>query len=394
MKKFLTLCAAIFAAMSMSADVINMTCAEAVAATALISKDSTGTDSVAITGYVTQVKSGISKGQQRFYMDDEVGTKQTVQAYYCNIPAGENPLVEGDKVKVLGRILNYNNTCEIKNGDVVILERANVKIDTFDVSICDAIEEGKALNAGDHTQNYYRVKGYVSSVDGTYEDYNQITFWLDCDDSTRLQAYRTILQEPIDPSLAGYPIAGDSVEVLGQITNYNGTIELTSSKVWLLAKTGVAPTVIRVNVAEALAIGDSLAQNETSKDEYLVVGYVDSITYAFNSDKKSMSFYMCDDMQAPAYEFQVYNGKTSVDIPVGTLVYCTGKIQHYYKKAEGENPEKDFIELVNAKISLTDPSSAISTFSEEKAGRKVFENGHIYIIYGDRKVSLLGVEVK
>ena len=398
MKKILTLCAALMAAMSMSAAITNMTCAEAKSAAMLLQPGQTGTDSVAVTGYVTNTNGSISRGQQTFWLDDTKGSAQTFQAYWCNMPLGndDTPLVVGDKVTIKGFLMNYNGTtAEMKNGDVVVLERTVVHYDTIAVDACEAVEEGLSLNPGSVSDDYFLVHGIVSQVDRKDDANNQETFWIDCNDSTRFEAYYVTIQ-PADAELAGFAEIGDSVEVLGKLTNYNGTIEIANGKAWVLAKGHYQPKpAIRVTVAQAVAYGmDSLARGVTSKDEFLVVGYVDSIAYAWSEAKKSMSFFMCDDLQNPTYNFEVYNGKTDVDVPVGTKVYCTGKIQHYYKAASGEKAEVELIELASGgTISLTEPS-ALSNVAAEQKGLKVLENGQLYIIKDNVKYSVLGVEVK
>ena len=397
MKKILTLCAAMMVAMSMSA-ITNMTCAEAAAAAMLLQSGQTGTDSVAVTGYVTNTNGAISRGQQTFWLDDNKGTQKTFQAYWCNMPLGDNdtPLALGDKVTIKGFLMNYNGTtAEMKNGDVIILERTVVNYDTIPVDACEAIEEGLSLNSGAVSDDYFLVHGIVSSVDRTDEANNQEIFWIDCTDTTRFEAYYVTIQPADNQALAGFAEVGDSVEVLGKLTNFNGTIEIANGKAWVLKKSGNGPQkAINVTVAQAVAIGDSLAKGATSKELYTVVGYVDSIAYAFSAEKKSMSFFMCDDMKNPTYNFEVYNGKTDNDIAVGTKVYCTGKIQHYYKAASGDKPEVNLIELASGgTISLTDPSG-IKNVSAEQKGMKLIENGKIYIIKDNVKYTVLGVEVK
>ena len=130
MKKLFTVCAALVAAMSMSATITEMTCAEAAAAAALLEHNVSGKDSVAVTGYVTNTDGKISKGQQVFWMDDEKGSKKTFEGYWCNLPEGEGALNVGDKVVIKGFLMRYNSTNQMKNGDITILERANVKFDT------------------------------------------------------------------------------------------------------------------------------------------------------------------------------------------------------------------------------------------------------------------------
>ena len=102
-----------------------LTTAEAAAIAAGLEHNIPTTTVYSITGYVTQTNGTISKGQQTFWLDDEKGDKKTFEGYWCNLPANEEPLRVGDRVKIVGNILRYNSTYEIKNGNVTILERAH-----------------------------------------------------------------------------------------------------------------------------------------------------------------------------------------------------------------------------------------------------------------------------
>ena len=169
MKKIFTFAAMLFAAMTMSAQ-IAATCAEAAAAMPAQNGDETA-DVYIVTGYITNTNGAISPSrtdpsidQQTFYMDDAKGSKKTIQGYWCNLP-GHEALNVGDKITLTGKILNYNNTPEIKNGDVAILERASVVIDTINATVCEALEEGAALNPGDYTDDVFRVYGRIKGQD-------------------------------------------------------------------------------------------------------------------------------------------------------------------------------------------------------------------------------------
>ena len=163
MKKILTLCAALVAAMSMNA-ITSMTCSEAKNAALALQSGATGTDSVAVTGYVTYTNGTVRPSrtdatimQQVFWMDDQKGTTQTFQAYWCNLPSNE-ALNVGDKVTIKGFLMNYGgSTAEMKNGDVVILERAVVHFDTLEISVCEAITEGEALNDREITNDFFTL---------------------------------------------------------------------------------------------------------------------------------------------------------------------------------------------------------------------------------------------
>ena len=131
MKKFLFLWVALIATLNMSAAITPMTCAEAADACELLQSGQTGTDSVAVTGYVTNTDGKISRGQQTFWLDDEKSSKKTFEGYWCNMPEGETALNVGDKVVIKGFLRRYNDVYEMKNGDITILERGSGIYSTY-----------------------------------------------------------------------------------------------------------------------------------------------------------------------------------------------------------------------------------------------------------------------
>lgn len=187
MKKLLSLAAVLLAAVTINAQ-IAATCAEAAAAMPA-EKNATTAETYIVTGYITETNGTISKEQQCFWMDDEKGSKKTIQGYWCNLPEGEKDkaLKVGDKITVTGKIMNYNNTPEIKNGDVAIIERAEVlPVDTISVTQALArLAEGK-------TGECY-IKGKVSQIfTSGIEQYGNISYWMHDLDTPNdsIQAYR------------------------------------------------------------------------------------------------------------------------------------------------------------------------------------------------------------
>lgn len=207
---------------------IAVTCAAAAAA--MPTQDGAVTaDTYIVTGYITHTNGTISRGQQTFYMDDMKGTQKTLQGYWCTLPAGEtNPLNVGDKITLTGKIMNYRNTPEIKNGDVAILERSVVAIDTIDASVCTALEVGEALSAGDYTTDIFRVYGRVK---GTVQvnSSGRYTFEMACGEDI-FKPYSCNVEEGVELG------QGDSVVVIGKLYNYNGTIEISGGKIELIEK--------------------------------------------------------------------------------------------------------------------------------------------------------------
>lgn len=393
MKKILTLCMAVIAAMSMSAEIKNMTCADAAAAAALLQSGQTGTDSVAVTGYVTNTDGKISNSkdgipQQTFWLDDEKGSKRTFQGYWCNMPDGESPLNIGDKVVIKGLLMNFKNTAEMKNGDVTILERAIVKVDTIKATVCDAIEEGEALADGDNTQDVFVVEGVVSSIPENNDTYKTQKFNVTCETNEKnLQAYNVTMKD-------GYAALGDKVRLTGKLKKFGTTIELVGDGL-VLEKGNVQIDSVEVNVAEALAAVKALENGKVSKEVYVITGYIDSISSAYSDQYKNISFYMCDDLKAPAYEFQAYRVKGGQDLKVGDKVAVTGNLQHYYKAAEEEKPEKHGYQTnAGATYEIINETANSNVFVEKEKSVKFVRDGQIYIRKNNVEYTILGTEVK
>ena len=345
MKKFYLMAAFAFAALTMNAEIKEMTCAEAAAAALELGENETGTDTVAVIGYITNTSGEISRNQQTFYMDDVKGSGlKTFQAYWANVPDPEKPLNVGEKVMLKGLLLHYVSSkgvhqAEIKNGDVVVLESVEVSFDTIPVDACEAIEEGLALNNDEYTDDYFAVTGIVANQP-TFNSYSQTTFNLECETATAIfKAYNCAYTDSI--------ALGDKVLVTGKLYNYNGTIEIKNGKVEFLSAGDVVIDTIPVTVAEAVTVGKALEKGAETKDVYVITGYVDSIQSAWSESYGNISFYMTDDMAVHNYDFLAYRVKcdaeTAAKIVPGAKVSVTACIQHYYKEATDELPEKESI---------------------------------------------------
>lgn len=387
MKKIFTICAALIAALTMSAAITEMTCAEAAAAAALLEDKTAGKDSVAVTGYVTNTDGKISKGQQVFWMDDEKGTKKTFEGYWCNLPEGEGALNVGDKVVIKGFLMRYSSTYEMKNGDITILERANVKFDTIPVTICEAIEEGEALADGDNTQDYFVVEGVVSTIDSQNDTYHTQQFNLTCDKNSKtLQAYNVTMD-------GDYAAIGDSVLIIGKLKKFGSIIEIIGDGK-VTQKGNVKIDTLSVTVAEALAAAQALGNNAASKDVYAVTGYVDSISYAYSEDNDNISFFMCDDMANPVYEFQAYRAKGGKELTVGTKVIVTGNLYHYYKAATDDAEEQNKYQLnAGATIEIIS-AEGVENITIENAATKLIENGQLVIIRNGVRYNAAGTVIE
>ena len=399
MKKIFSFAAMLFAAMTINAQSpIAATCAEAAAAMPAQSGSETE-DVYAVTGYVTNTNGAISPSrtdptidQQTFFIDDVKGSQKTVQGYWCNLP-GHEALNVGDKITVTGKIINYNNTPEIKNGDVVILERATVVIDTIDASVCEALEEGSSLNAGDYSADVFRVYGRLKGQDQVNNN-GQHTFEMACGESI-FKPYNCNGAEGLELG------KGDSVVVIGKLYNYSGTIEISNGKVELLEKSSQEEIIIEANVAEATTAAMALANGASSEDRYAITGYVDSIATAYSDQYNNISFFMTDDMAQPTYTFEAYRVKCTADqaaqLGIGAKVKVTAALKHYYKEADPQKelPEINLAETVaGGELEIIEPVQGIENIVLTEKAQKVVVDGVVYIIRDNKLFNALGTQVK
>lgn len=384
----------LIAAVSINAqDPIPATCAEAAAAMPAQNNDETA-DVYIVTGYITNTNGTISKGQQTFYMDDVKGSKKTLQGYWCNLPAEEveanRPLNVGDKITLKGKILNYNNTPEIKNGDVVILERATVKIDTIDATVCEALEEGSSLNDRDYSDDVFSVYGRLKGTDAVNSN-GQHTFEMACGD----EIFKPYNCNGAEGLVLG---KGDSVKVTGKLYNYGGVIEISNGTVELIEKSQQEEVIHEVNVVGAVEAAMALAQGGTSDDRYAITGYVDSIAIVYSSQYENISFFMTDDLSNPTYDFEAYRVKVTEDqaakVVPGAKVKVTAALKRYYKAATNELPEIDLAETAEGgSLEILQESAVDNIVNATKSVKRV-ENGQIVIYRNGVRYNLLGAEVR
>ena len=397
MKKILLFGAALIAAMSINAQE-TITCAQAKELMPAQQNGETEVEYI-VVGYVTALLSNPSPSrtdanvnQQRFYMGDVKGSSEKiVNCYWCDLPAEykEDGLNVGDKISVKGKIINYNNEPELKNAPITMIERASTTVETFDVTVCEALEEGNSLNQGDTSDDIFRVHGRLKGADDK-NTYGQHTFEMACGDD----AFKAYLCAGADLELG----KGDSVVVTGKLYNYNGTIEISNGKVELIEKSQEEEVIIAVNVAEAVAAALALPQSGTSEDRYAITGYIDSIAVAYNDSYKNISFFMTDDMANPTYDFEAFRVKCTADDAVklipGAKVTVTAQLQHYYKAATDELPEINLAETVAGGTFVFAEVQAVESIRSEATTRKRIENGQLVIIRDGVKFNALGTVVK
>ena len=277
---------------------------------------------------------------ETFWISDTKGTRTIDKAVafevYRGKPNTQQEIGLDALVQFQCKILNFNGTIENydSNMAVEVIEQGIVEtVDT--ITVAAALEIAKNLTVSDKDNKYpseksYAIKGYVSSIVDYYDaQYKNETFWITdekgartSDKSIAFEVYRG------KPNPAGEVGMDAYVLVTCKIINFNGTAEnFESGPTVEVLEPGKPVIVDTISVAEALEIGQALADNAYTDNPYVVIGYV---TKAFDPDSgyTSQNFYMADDPDVRG-DFYAYRAKPDAKIFQGDYVELFGKIQKY-----------------------------------------------------------------
>ena len=188
----------------------------------------------------------------------------------------------------------------------------------IEISVDSAIASCKALAPSVETMEYYKLTGVVTKnttspiqVPGSYKNIN---FNLsDNGNKTSIACYTTnnLYNRQFYRS-SDVPRVGSKLTVLGALTNYNGTPEMTKGFI-VRIDSMVAPGPFpgcpepeegEISVTRAVQIADSLGSGKTSKDTYNIMGVVTEIM-EFSAQNGNATYVISD---GKAY-FEVYRGK-------------------------------------------------------------------------------------
>ena len=218
------------------------------------------------------------------------------------------------------------------------------------LTVAQAMEIGMALDSMATSEVEYTVEGYVINAGAFSMTYHNQS-WYMADDATAtasdFQAYNCY---PIQGNDTLKVLNGDKVSVTGKLKKYYNKnaakyiIEFEKANATFITMADGDHTVIEqieeATVAQALAIGNALANGGVTEKQYKIRGYVSAINVkssdAYSDQYKNQSFYVADDATSTAASnaegaFYVYRGKpeTEAEIPVGTQVEFVCTIKKY-----------------------------------------------------------------
>ncbi len=277
---------------------------------------------------------------ETFWISDTKGTRTIDKAVafevYRGKPNTQQEIGLDALVQFQCKILNFNGTIENYDSNMAVEVIEQGIIETVDtITVAAAIEIAKNLTISDKDNKYpseksYAIKGYVSSIVDYYDaQYKNETFWITDEKGARtsdkniaFEVYRG------KPNPAGEVGMDAYVLVTCKIINFNGTAEnFESGPAVEILEPGKPVVVDTVSVAEALEIGQALADNAYTDNPYVVIGYVTK-AYEPDSGYTSQNFYMADDPDVRG-DFYAYRAKPDSKIFAGDYVELFGKIQKY-----------------------------------------------------------------
>ena len=232
-----------------------------------------------------------------------------------------------------------------------------IKMEVLSVTVAQAIEAGMALDSMGVSTDEYIVEGYVINP-GAFSLQYKNQSWYMADDATAessdFQAYNCY---PINNGDTLKVLAGDKVRLVGKLKKYYNRsankyiIEIEKSNASFISMVPGDHTVTviteEITVAQALEIGNALADGASTEKQYKIRGYVSAVDVkasdAYSEQYGNQSFYVADVQGSTAASnaegaFYVYRGKPSTGeaIPYGAYVEFTNTIKKYVPSGGGD----------------------------------------------------------
>ena len=349
----------------------------------------------------------VVRKNQIFFMVDDPAAPDSLFEAYAATPMKDSvayPVLNGDKVRVFGRMKKYIDTknndrvqLEVMDPTVEFLEEVEgdrtIVIPTIDtISVDSALIIGKALETDAVSENTYVIEGYISHIVDQYtEETGYQTFWMADTKGSRAKsnaegAFEVYRGKPSTNA----PIYRDAkVRITCKIKNYKGnTIENDGSNLTVEElEPGVPEEVKTVTVAEAVAIGKALASGTVSSDRYEITGYVSSIIDLY-AEGVNETFWITDSKGSRASSsdegaFEIYRGKpnTGVEIGLDGKVRIVANIKNYNGTIENDGSTIE-VEVLEQGSLYADTLTVKQALAKIKAMEEGAMTDEYYIVKG------------
>lgn len=152
---------------------------------------------------------------------------------------------------------------------------------------------------------------------------------------------------------------------------------------------GPAPTGDAISVAEALTIGNALADNASTAETYVVEGYVAKLMGTYNTQYGSQTFFM-DSVPGDGtghYDFEAYQCTLAAPgVALGDKVRVTGKILKYVSGSGNTT-----IEIKQGSVEILSHTAVEELHAKVSASKRI-EAGRMVIYQGNRRFTSTGIE--
>lgn len=385
-----------------------ITVAKALEIGAALSEGAMTDDTYDIVGYVTQIDDNsfnTSYKNMVFWIADENNGAATNAAGAFEVYRGKptQELKVGDKVSVKTKIQKYVN----KDGSCTIESVSSAPV--------TLLEEGTGTGEGETSadvvfdKNDFAGQGVSGTGGAVSATKDGVTFTCDKGFGDGQYGVRCYKGSTVTITSATEQIAKiefDLATVSG--TSYDGGLDpvtVVNAKEWTVTLpsqarmnkisiyfgTAEAVGYDTVTVAEALVIGEALADNGYSDKKYAVVGYVAKANEFGAKYEGAQTFYMSDDATATYGEFTAYNCNVAAPgVVPGNYVAVVGKIQKYV--GNSGNPT---IEITGGEVEiLSAPAEGIEEVVLTESVQKVMVDGVLYIVRDNKMYNVQGVQVR
>ncbi len=385
MKKILTFVLA--ALVSVATFAGTLSCAEAVEVAQGLEPNTPSEDEYIVEGYVVSVIKS-SATDLRFWMADDAAAEEgTFEAWVCT----GDIVNKGDKVTVTGYIQWYVNEkdesdqkAEIANGTVVVVEPAPIDENYVEFNTGDFEGKGVSSTGGEISVTKNGVTVYTNGGYGhasNFRVYKNKSFSISADRRIVQIAFEFAYDETgeLDPAVC---VEGTEWGVSAMaLKAYFNKIAVTLGD----GECTVTPPVVNtITVAQAVEIGNALADGGKTTEKYVVEGYVVS-SYPFDTEYNNQTFYMSDEMTgfgplcAKWTTGDVVATITKDSEVTGDKVQVTGQIEKYNGN----------IQILRGVCKIISHSNLVSVKSSIKA-KKVVENGQFMIEANGVRYNMLG----
>lgn len=285
----------------------------------------------------------------------------------------------------------------VAGGHQVRLSKVTVRFEDYTPIVVTVdtigVNEAKArIDAGTLGKCY--VKGVITSIDDSkISQYGNVNCWM------------VDIEAPAD-TLEGYKmngannakytaaseieyVVGDTVLFYASaLKKYNSIYEINEG--YFVENYSGSPiaTIDTLTVAEAMTLGNSLADNAES-DKVVVIGYVAKVKTAYDATYGNETVYLSDDATATYGDFYAYRCK--IDAPgavQGDKVAVTGKILKYVGTSGNAT-----IEISQGTMEVIEHATAVENVEAGAKVVKTIENGQLVIIKNGVRYNAQGAQL-